>query len=191
MGSMSLMAVIEDEAIAPSPLGFVQRAIGGCENFSLGNGRSIWLEGDAHTDRDDTHAVRPARMNNTEGLDSLHKSFCEAGCFQVSDVPHGEGELFSTEPRADQIRAGGHGCKHSPDAAKAIVTRGMPQHVVEELEMVDVDHHQGRGTIVVEPLVHALAEEPPIWKAGQRIHPGEILKLLPRSLGRFGFQARA
>ena len=52
------------------------------------------------------------------------------------------------------------------------VAGGMTQAVVDPLEAVDVDEHDGEPPAAAEPLGHAVEEMAAVGQAGQRVHRG-------------------
>ncbi len=81
-------------------------------------------------------------------------------------------ELLAADP-ADAVRRAHRGEEHPRDLGQDVVPRGVAVHVVDALEVVEIEHHEGDrrlgGRRVDELLPEALVERAMVPEPGQRV----------------------
>jgi hypothetical protein len=103
----------------------------------------------------------------------------QAGRFlNAADRTDQQRELVAAESRQHRIRADHSGSAFG-ESDQDLVAHRVAVYVVDRLEAVEVDHHQGEPAAVppqpVESRRHAVLELAAIGKAGERIGEGEVL----------------
>ena len=101
------------------------------------------------------------------------------------DVGEQDEELVAALPR-DHVGGAGRARQPSCDRAEELVAGRVPEAVVDELEVVQVDEEDGGCALLslaaVERVVQALLERDAVRQAGQRIVKGDVLQLAARLL---------
>ena len=106
--------------------------------------------------------------------------------------PEEDEELITALPRDEVCRAC-RALQPSRHRAQQLIAGGVPEAVVDELEVVQVDEEDGGRALFVrgprESVVEPLLEGDAVREARQRIVEGDVLELAPRLLEGVGFLA--
>ena len=105
--------------------------------------------------------------------------FGDVGCGSGTGVGHDDGEFFAAVA-GDEVDVAGTALQLVGDVLQAFVAGGVPVSVVEEFEVVDVDHRQGDravGALRMPPFdVEDVFESASIGQAGEGIGDAEYFE---------------
>ena len=154
--------------MAALALGPVERQIGAGEQ-RFGIGAVLRVYGDAHARANiDRPAVKHQRFRHC-----CDDSLSQRQYFgTVGDARRQKGKLIAAEPHTNVFRSGA--CQEPTcDCAQHPVPCRMTQGVVDELESVEIDHHQRGAARRRRHSRHARPEYDPVRQPGQAVLMGE------------------
>ena len=128
------LRVVDDAAVAPEPLGGVERAVGGAHELG-GVARLGPAAGDP-----DGHGDR-AREGRELGAHQQPQVLGDGERPRLAGAGEHERELLAAEPRR-HVAGAARGPQHVGEAPQHVVARVVAERVVDALEVVEVEHQQ-------------------------------------------------
>ena len=157
-------------------LGLVHRQIGIAENLLRGDAACQPI-GDPHAG---AHAHVPA--GDPEGtIERVDQALGDALSIVRIDTADENGELVATEPGGKVDRAD-RGRDPTGDRDQELVAGLVPEHVVDDLEVVEVEEQDGNRRVLIglgQRLADLLREQRPVGQTRERVVVGAMAQLVP------------
>ncbi len=170
--------VIDRECVAALGLGGVHRAVGGPQRLSAADHLAT-KRGDADRGGRCRGATEiNAATAGANAVDELARNGCGIGAVQARQQ---HGELVAAEP-GDRVAVAQGLAQIAGNAHEQGVAGIVAEHVVDRLEVIEVDHHHDAGAAVqgcrLGVRVDGLLKGTTVGNPRQRIVIGEVAELL-------------
>ena len=170
--------MVDDAAVAPEPLGGVERAVGGAHELG-GVARLGPAAGDPHGHGDRAgEGGELVAHQQPQVLGDRERP-------RLAGARKNERELLAPEPRR-HVTGTARGPQDVGEAPQHVVARVVAERVVDALEVVEVEHQQRQLACRAERVevgVDALLEAAAVAQPGERVVGGEVTQAVELARG--------